>query len=658
MKKVGLLHGFMVFLSYMLLCSICAGIDNEGISNPSFADDLYPACINIDESARQWELDQNLIKSLSVSGTAFIDAKTLYNQEPTLFLHPTEKVPQVTISRTVAAEQGQFYSFTCIARGPARKQNDPPVFLPSYGFIFINWLDANGAKIPTRDKLMSRPGGEDSWHVKQVHAIAPKGTVKVKLTIKVGAHKPREDSGMWFAEIKWTKSMPVPVKLEVIPRVLRAADEEFTIHIERRAQYSLGVDSQMHIELVDKQGNLLRKWMTPNMITLPWSIKTKLPPGQRECRIRLRNKPVKQHAGFSNWELSEPILISNSDISDKFRDGKFLINGTKRVVLGSYHAQPQDYAILKDAGINAVIFKSYDANEALDRCKQLDSLGMYGIAHLGGGSQTVANMPRVKAVIEEIRDHNALLAFSLMDEPTRKGIGPREIAWFGCWVQSLAPKVPTTTNFCGPYTFDRFATTTDVFSTSGYPVYLWRDYGHKDADLRQISQWKSLTQSLTGNGRGSMAAVETWSFDKIKKPPATPEELRNMVYQVFCSGITSIMYYSVRDAGWYLPDEPIFKTVKEINSEITALEQWFVENTVKKEARLIEFATEKPDELVTNTWKNKSGWLTIVINLSREDLNVRTLMKTKRELTLLDGTSLQEQLVLKPLEVRIIKYNL
>ena len=658
MKKIGLMCIFIVFLVYMLLSPICVGADKRSSSSLSFADDLYPACINIDDSARPWKLDQGLMESSTISGTVVIDTKTLYNQEATLFLHPTEKEPQVTISRTFEVEQGQFYSFSCLARGPSRKSNDPPFFLPSYGFIFIDWLDSNGAKIPVRDKLMSRPGGEDIWHIKQVHAIAPKGTVKARLTIKTGAHKPRMDSGMWFTEIEWTKAMPVPVKLEVIPRILRTADEEFTIRIERRAKYSLGVDSEMHIELIDKRGNLLRKWMTPNMITLPWIIKTKLPQGQKECSIRVRSKPVKKYVGSICWELSEPILISNSDISNKFRDGKFLLEGNKKVVLGCYHAQRQDYAILKDAGINTVIFKSYDSNEALDICKELDSLEMYGIAHLGGGSQTVANIPRVKAVIEAIRDHNSLLAFSLMDEPTRKGIGPREIAWFGCWVQSLAPKIPTTTNFCGPYTFDCFATTTDVFSTSGYPVYLWRDYGHKEADLRQVSQWKNLTQNLVGDGRGCIAAIETFSFDKINKPPPTPKELRNIVYQVFCSGITSIMYYSVRDAGWYLPDEPIFKTVKEINAEILTLEQWFIKNPVMRENRPIEFVTGKPDEIVTQTWKNNSGWLTIIINLSREDLDICALVKMNRELTLLDGTNLQEQLILKPLEVRVIKYNL
>ena len=167
-----------------------------------------------------------------------------------------------------------------------------------------------------------------------------------------------------------------------------------------------------------------------------------------------------------------------------------------------------------------------------------------------------------------------------------------------------------------------------------------------------------MTQNLVGDGRGCIAAIETFSFDKINKPPPTPKELRNIVYQVFCSGITSIMYYSVRDAGWYLPDEPIFKTVKEINAEILTLEQWFIKNPVMRENRPIEFVTGKPDEIVTQTWKNNSGWLTIIINLSREDLDICALVKMNRELTLLDGTNLQEQLILKPLEVRVIKYNL
>ena len=83
--------------------------------------------------------------------------------------------------------------------------------------------------------------------------------------------------------------------------------------------------------------------------------------------------------------IGEPILISNSDIGGRLQDGAFVCKGRKKVILGCYHAQPSDYELLKDAGINTVLFKSYDAEEAVGLCDQLESLGMYGIARVGGG---------------------------------------------------------------------------------------------------------------------------------------------------------------------------------------------------------------------------------------------------------------------------------
>ena len=259
-------------------------------------------------------------------------------------------------------------------------------------------------------------------------------------------------------------------------------------------------------------------------------------------------------------------------------------------------------------------------------------------------------------MIEAIRDHEALLAFNLVDEPTRKGTGPREIGWYGCWVQSLAPRVPVTENFCGPYTFERFATTTDVFSIDPYPVYTWGGAGHGGADLREVSQWNNLAQELKGENRGCITVIETFTFDKENKPPATKEELRNMVFQTLCGGITSIMYYSVRDAGWYLPDEPLFEALKEVNREVLDLEGWLIEGTVGKGDVPIAFSSEKPDEFVTGTWRGEGGWLTIVVNISRDDLDIEMLRE--RKITLAGGEGLPEEMRLKPLEVRLIEYNL
>ena len=288
-ERVLFFRHVLVFL-VGLIC-VCSGADGGELAISFFANDLYPACVAIDEPAAPWVIEQALIEQSVVSGTAMIDDEMRYDGKPTLLLRPTEKAGQVSVARMIEAEQGAFYSFTCVARGADRKADDPPAFLPcSRRFILVEWLDVNGARIPTRDKLMSRVSGEDAWHIKHVNALAPKGAVKARLTLKAGSHSPRDDSGMWFAEIKCFKAIPAPVKLAIIPRVIRSDDEEFTVRIERRAQYSLDTDCEIHIELVNGSGDVLREWMTPNAITLPWEIRTKLPRGEERCYIKVSNK--------------------------------------------------------------------------------------------------------------------------------------------------------------------------------------------------------------------------------------------------------------------------------------------------------------------------------------------------------------------------------
>ena len=644
-------------LILLILCGSHPCLGSARQIDRSYTDDLYLPSAAETKNENPWVIGPELLARAVVDGQAAIDTQNLLDGRPTMSLRPADTTKRATAAWTVPVEPAQFYCFSAAARSTDRLPDDPPEFMPMYSLLGIRWLDAAGKPIGTRDKLVSRPAAESFWHVKQVKGLAPPGAAHARLSLTAGWHRQRDDLNAWFADIHWGPEYICPVSLELWPRVLRSADEPFVISLRRTHRAALSADGTMYIELVGPAGTVERTWSTPNLITLPWITRTTLPAGATgKWTLRVRIETIKDYPGKRNWQLSEPVLVANSQLAQRLADGRFVVDGRKRFVIGMYHTQPQDWPALKAAGVNTVLYKSYDADQAAKEFDTLAELGLWAFAHLGGGGQTRANQPRLEAVVKTLKDHPALLAWSLFDEPTRKGVGPREIAQYGCWVQSLAPQVPTTVNCCGPYTFDRFASTVDLFSVDPYPVYTWADYRRDHADLGQVSQWMNLVRTHVPPRRGYIGVVECFTFDKKQKPPATPAEIRNMVYQVLAGGASGLIYYSYREAAWYLPDEPQFQEIAALNAEIAQLEPWLVTVPLNSDQHVLQFETPTPDRLVTATWKRNNKYMTVLINLDRH----KQLVNVRAEQTRLFQaypTELPQRLELQPLAVKRLEYG-
>ena len=606
----------------------------------SFAADLYPPSAPLREGSMAIGMNARWLENAHVTGTAQLDPDAGPDSPQTLKLQPAADAKRGQIQWQVPVESGHFYRLAAVYRGtPAT--SDEPGSLGMYGFIMLRWLDSAGAGIPGRDKLMARPGADTSWGLREVVALAPPGATHASLSLVAGWHEPHDELWGCFRDLEWGAVRISPIRMDLSPRVLRTNREPFTILISRTHTASVSADGRLVVRLLDDAGKVFSEWQSPLLITLPWSETVRLPETAGDgWKVSVTIEPIRAYAGHLPWRLEEPILIADSRLEGRLQDGRFVLGGRKRILLGAYHAKPDDYAPLKAAGFNTVITKHYDAAEARTAYDQLQAMGLYGFASAGGGGQTRANQPRLRQVIETLSDHPALLAWNLMDEPTRKGIGPREIAWYGTWIQSLAPAIPTTVNCCGPYQFGRFASTSDIFSVDPYPLYFWqglRRDGDPPPDLADVTRWLVAARRRLPAGRAQLAVIECFTFDRAQHRPADGPELRNMIWQALAGGAAGVMIYSIHDAGWRLLEESQFDDLTRIFEQIDDLEPWLLTIPLSQGPDTV--WTTRPGRLVSRTWKHDGRRLTALINLDRERLDV---------------ICANDQIALEPLEVRII----
>ncbi|MHB9071450.1 MAG: hypothetical protein ACYC54_13920 [Sedimentisphaerales bacterium] len=634
---------FWYELAAMLFVSVSLSFADTAQVDSLFENDFYPKAVIISQKT----IDINEFVATVSSNNVKLTGEGPDNASSLRFF-PIKESKQTTVELTVSVKPNTYYQFSACTKSDSFTASVNP-----YCYISLRWFDKNGSPIAGRDKLMSRAGGESFWNLKELKAFSPTSASQAKLSLVAGWNGSEPNSSIWFAQTSLNEIALAPIKLNIFPRVLQGWMEKFSINISRTHQTSVTTDCKMEVYLIGSNDKIINQWMSPNLITLPWVIETSLPENNNESyNIRVRLTPIKG-AIEQVFEITEPVLVANSNLK-KIDNGKFVINGKKRIIIGMYHAEKDDYAIVKQAGINTVIIKSYEPDKAVAALNSISKLGLSAICTIGGGGQTRGNISRIEPVVRAVKDHNALIAWDLMDEPTRKGVGPREIGWYNRWVHSISPDVPTVVNSCGPDTFADFASTVDVFSVDPYPMYTWADYGLDNADFAQVHQWMSLAKENTFSGRGFFGVVECFTFDRQKQPVPDERQLRNMVFQILASGASGVFYYSLREPGWYLPKEPLFEYIKKINDEIVRYEDYFVTKPVSKPGEFVTIDPENPDKIVYSIWKNQNKFLLVIINTDSKQQSIS--FTKQKDYSELNGKELGTVTKLAPYETAVYQF--
>jgi len=217
----------------------------------------------------------------------------------------------------------------------------------------------------------------------------------------------------------------------------------------------------------------------------------------------------------------------------------------------SYHLFDRDQAqkYIKDMGINALqmIFDYVaDPQEGLEYLDFLHSLGAKGFVTLYYDNLMASdprNVEMVKEYIATIKDHPAVWAYGIMDEPVGKNIDEKIVTESYELVREADPNHPVYCIDQREWMYPQLIRNLDVLAIDNYP------YGVHDAMTYIYDSTKYAVDFAGTSGKPvypilQLEARGTGPHTKLSKYLPTGTAVRNMIYQSLLAGAKGFGYYA------------------------------------------------------------------------------------------------------------------
>ena len=321
-------------------------------------------------------------------------------------------------------------------------------------------------------------------------------------------------------------------------------------------------------------------------------------PGVSKMRIQAQHttadcgEAIVDNIVFREYVL--PPMPDADTVPYRYRDGgrgrRVWIDGKNRTIvddrkffpLGLYASMAdEDIERIADSPFNTVMFYSYPKREVLDKAGKHSLKVIAGINYVwadskyrpkGIGSPADADAWLARYVLS-IKDHDALLAWYLFDEPEltevpkfakRRKFMEKADPDHPCWGALNVPQITA-------WYLDIF----DVASADPYPI-------NRDP-ISKVTDWAEWVQAGTKGKRASWMIPQIFDFRNYgRKSARTPtrEEIRNMTWQCIVGGANGIIYFKYGDLLRNTHGDTAFESrwadVKAVAQEVKDFEPWLL----------------------------------------------------------------------------------
>ncbi|MFB3827069.1 MAG: hypothetical protein ACE15B_09875 [Bryobacteraceae bacterium] len=253
-------------------------------------------------------------------------------------------------------------------------------------------------------------------------------------------------------------------------------------------------------------------------------------------------------------------------------DGMLAVNGRREFVLGLYQMPnvPDPWKSVREAGFNLVHLRpearQYDAARAA---------GLFGWSTTGSLPEAG---PRLRPMVEALKDHSALLFWETEDEPTYVYKKPRELRVPPERIVETARAIRRVDNSHPIYlnhaptnlesTLRRYNEASDIVATDIYPVAprgireqfaLWPDGQQGDflnSTVSQVGQYADKMRRVAGPARAVFMVLQAFAWEMLRKQDRDPKmilyptraETRFMAYQAIVHGANGLLWWGIRHA--------------------------------------------------------------------------------------------------------------
>lgn len=250
-------------------------------------------------------------------------------------------------------------------------------------------------------------------------------------------------------------------------------------------------------------------------------------------------------------------------------NGNFYVDGELFEPVFAYHVNQRHYEQCLEAGINVVQGENFNSAKAyLEFLDNAQAVGMKVMVPFYGGMKPAGHPHKAentKKIVAEIKDHPAIFAYMIMDEPYFNFVDPEPYMENSYKIiRDIDPVHPIYTmenkNYLQGYRY------CDIFGVDIYQAKSPNPHSVIAGYMRQIQLSSSYKKPV-------WALLQTFYYgDKFP----SGDELRSTIYQSYFEGAKSVGYYTIRSAGEnneHLVDMDIWSTVKDFGGEENALLQ-------------------------------------------------------------------------------------
>lgn len=305
--------------------------------------------------------------------------------------------------------------------------------------------------------------------------------------------------------------------------------------------------------------------------------------------------------------------------------GKLIVNDMPWFPFGFYCYSPVQPTLAEEEvvrGFNVISpYQNIDPGTVrereiyMDRCARLGMKVHYQLISVAGGGGVGSllsggslsagqRMSHLKAEIEHFRDHPALLAWYLSDEPTGRGVSPDSLQKMYDFVRELDPYHPISIVFDAPQRAREYADAMDIVMADPYPIPNAGvdGVGAVTEGLSNVFKYEKpvwIVPQAFGGG-------EWWG----REP--SPQEIRAMTYLALVRGATGIQYFIRHGLNGFPKSNVTWGECSRAAMEVAEIAPYLLDGTP------IPQLLKEKDGVWTNGWKMGNETLILAVNAENE----------------------------------------
>ena len=319
-------------------------------------------------------------------------------------------------------------------------------------------------------------------------------------------------------------------------------------------------------------------------------------PGKYNALIKVRNQ-----TGSLLSELKTNLVILNhkpNEVKTDLLTGGLIVNKLPFFPFGFYCYSPVYPTLPEEEAVNGFnLISPYqkimpetlaERKGYMDRCAQLGMKVNYNLLSVSGGGGVGSSIEglsdiekdeRLKAEINIFKDHPALLAWYISDEPNGFKVPPEKLEKIYQLIKEIDPWHPVSIVFSPPFGNVRnYMNTLDIAMADPYPV--------PEMPVTNVGEVSALLKGYFSGKKPLWMAAQAFGGGERWEREPTPQEIRSMTWQAIINGSTGIQYFIRQGPNYFPKSTTAWNECGKIAMEVAELTPWLLsdEETIPVES--------------------------------------------------------------------------